>query len=216
MERERKREGRSNSLAIDATLAGWPTATVRDGRGNGSPASRAKLKETGHLPSILCETANLAAWPTPMAGSPETEEYNAERDYRHPNAKTYAERGGGAKGEQLPNQVNQALSGWATPRATDIGRQRTAEAIAKAKQNGGSGSLEDDAQLTTGPILSPSPVPTANTAASPPARMVLNPLFSLWLQAYPAAWGCCGARAMLSVSQRRRRSSGRSLKRASR
>jgi hypothetical protein len=38
-------------------------------------------------------------WPTP-----------AERDYRHPNAKPYSERGGGKKGEQLPNAVGGSLN----------------------------------------------------------------------------------------------------------
>ena len=41
----------------------------------------------------------VKTWPTPAA-----------RDYRHPNAKTYSERGGGTKGEQLPNAVGGALN----------------------------------------------------------------------------------------------------------
>jgi hypothetical protein len=38
-------------------------------------------------------------WPTP-----------ASRDYRYPNAQSYQERGGGTKGEQLPNAVGGALN----------------------------------------------------------------------------------------------------------
>lgn len=38
-------------------------------------------------------------WPTPAA-----------RDHRHPNAKPYSERGGGPKGEQLPNAVGGSLN----------------------------------------------------------------------------------------------------------
>ena len=34
----------------------------------------------------------------------------AARDWRHPNAKTYQERGGGTKGEQLPNFVGGSLN----------------------------------------------------------------------------------------------------------
>ena len=35
------------------------------------------------------------------------------RDYRHPNAKPYAERGGGKKGDQLPNFIGGVLNpGW--------------------------------------------------------------------------------------------------------
>ena len=32
------------------------------------------------------------------------------RDYRYPNRKPFADRGGGQKGEQLPNQVNGPLA----------------------------------------------------------------------------------------------------------
>jgi hypothetical protein len=36
------------------------------------------------------------------------------RDYRHPNAKSYAERGGGKKGEQLPNALGGPVNAdWA-------------------------------------------------------------------------------------------------------
>lgn len=38
-------------------------------------------------------------WPSPAA-----------RDYRYPNKKSYAERGGGTKGEQLPNAVGGPLN----------------------------------------------------------------------------------------------------------
>ena len=49
---------------------------------------------------ILTPIAPLAKmWPTPAA-----------RDYRFPNKKTYSERGGGKKGEQLPNAVGGPLN----------------------------------------------------------------------------------------------------------
>lgn len=38
-------------------------------------------------------------WPTPAA-----------RDYRHPNGQPYSARGGGTKGEQLPNSVGGPLN----------------------------------------------------------------------------------------------------------
>ncbi len=46
-------------------------------------------------------------WPTP-----------AERDYRYPNRLPYQDRGGGSKGEQLPNLVA-LMEGWYTPCSTD-------------------------------------------------------------------------------------------------
>ena len=39
------------------------------------------------------------------------------------------------------------LAGWTSPRASDVGRNRSPEAIARAKEKGGSKALEDDAQL---------------------------------------------------------------------
>lgn len=62
----------------------WPTPTAMD-----SEQAGADVASRG--PSL-----NLSAkvWPTP-----------ANRDYRSPNTETYAERGGGKKGEQLPNFV---------------------------------------------------------------------------------------------------------------
>lgn len=62
---------------------------------------REKLREKGVNGNGAGMPLGVAArlWPTPAA-----------RDYRHPNAKSYAERGGGTKGEQLPNEVGGALN----------------------------------------------------------------------------------------------------------
>jgi hypothetical protein len=73
----------------------------------------------------LEHAAKFASWPTPTALSPATEDYNeagdscnlrkirllaswatpAQRDYKGATEHTYAERGGGKKGEALPAQV---------------------------------------------------------------------------------------------------------------
>ena len=50
----------------------------------------------------------LKAWPTPAA-----------RDFRTANLKTFQERGGGKKGEQLNNAAVHLLSGWPTPQTSD-------------------------------------------------------------------------------------------------
>ena len=53
-----KRMMRGNlTLSGQAELMSWPTPTVRDERGEGGAAGRERLKASGHLPSILCETA---------------------------------------------------------------------------------------------------------------------------------------------------------------
>jgi len=53
---------------------------------------------------LVDQVNNPRLWPTP-----------ASRDYRSANAKPYSERGGGKKGEQLPN----AVAHYPTPTATD-------------------------------------------------------------------------------------------------
>jgi hypothetical protein len=59
---------------------------------------RAYDPKTGkHVQRILNRAVQL--WPTPAA-----------RDYRSPNKLTYEERGGGKKGEQLPNAAGGQLN----------------------------------------------------------------------------------------------------------
>jgi hypothetical protein len=83
-------------------LAGWATPTVGDSAGaRNETATRHVIPPTGiHAGQTLVDQVTgldappVSPWATPAA-----------RDYRHPNAKSYADRGGGAKGEQLANQV---------------------------------------------------------------------------------------------------------------
>jgi hypothetical protein len=86
-----------SSLAVMARSGMWPTPRAQDG-----PKMAANLGP-GALAHIESGRGNLAEyvqmWPIP-----------ASRDYRHPNAQSYEERGGGTKGEQLPNAVGGALN----------------------------------------------------------------------------------------------------------
>jgi hypothetical protein len=61
-------------------------------------AALRESKRKGENNSIATAVASRM-WPTP-----------ASRDYRFPNKKPYCERGGGTKGEQLPNAVGGALN----------------------------------------------------------------------------------------------------------
>ena len=82
----------------------WPTHRASDA---GPDVAKIDRSKTGlALPAAALLTEG-SPWASPAA-----------RDYRHPNAKPYAQRGGGKKGEQLPNQAAQA-STWSTPRASD-------------------------------------------------------------------------------------------------
>ena len=82
-----------------ARMAGWPTP---DSYARGGPQHPLKRKAGGHQVSLQ-DVAFAAGWATPAA-----------RDYRHPNAKPYSERGGASKGEQLPNQVAHLVLGAAS------------------------------------------------------------------------------------------------------
>lgn len=78
----------------------WATPNTMDGIGDRSAEAMAEMYRTHRrgrtAPSNLREQVNPAMWPTPAA-----------RDWRTANKKTYAERGGGKKGEQLPNLAHQ-------------------------------------------------------------------------------------------------------------
>lgn len=112
------------TLERAASFASWPTPTATDAerRGNVTPVSAA-LNLNG-----AATLASLAGWPTPLASDDKGTSGGrgrdsnpslrvmagwatpAARDDRHPNARSYADRGGGTKGEQLPNQVHQLLT----------------------------------------------------------------------------------------------------------
>lgn len=81
-----RRTSDNGSIGLQST---WPTPTVADIEGGRKHRSGVR---NGEL--LLNGLAAASPWATPCA-----------RDHRHPNAKTYAERGGGKKGEQLNNQV---------------------------------------------------------------------------------------------------------------
>jgi hypothetical protein len=91
---------RHYELAQQAHLAGWSTPEAEDAESTGFSAKRVA---SGKTPDNLhSQTKLLTGWATP-----------AERDYRTPNHRAYSERGGGAKGEQLQNQVAHQIPGAA-------------------------------------------------------------------------------------------------------
>lgn len=55
-----------------SACGGWPTTTKMDG----NSSRRHGYMKKGHPGTTLYDAALFAAWPTPMAGSPATEEYN--------------------------------------------------------------------------------------------------------------------------------------------
>lgn len=77
------------TLGMAAQLAGWPTPRAAEA---GPDFAIQDRPNSGGM--SLQTTAQLASWATP-----------ATRDYRFANSRSYQERGGGTKGEQLNNQV---------------------------------------------------------------------------------------------------------------
>lgn len=77
------------TLGKAASLAGWPTPQAQDSEAAGGLGALERGTR-GHT----LTTITTGAWATPAA-----------RDFRHANTKSFKERGGGMKGEQLNNQV---------------------------------------------------------------------------------------------------------------
>lgn len=86
---------------LAARVQAWATPTEGDSRASGS---RCSGTDSAAHPgtSLTDQVLRGKGWPTPAA-----------RDYRSPNARPYHERGGGSKGEQLPNFVAHSEFGHA-------------------------------------------------------------------------------------------------------
>lgn len=179
---QNKPDGRSIlKLPGVAKLAHWPTPQANDSTGPNSVERQerrrveAPKRTTGGPPgfSNLRDAAQLASWATPAA-----------RDYRHANAQSFADRGGGKKGEQLNNQVVH-LAAWTTPSATD---SRRAGTITSAMSGS---SLAQQAREASGP----APIGSRAETEKPGQ---LNPAFSRWLMGLPPEWDVCAPTATRS------------------
>jgi hypothetical protein len=125
--------GAGMPLGIAAKL--WPTPTAGDSKASGSRNTENSKAHAGIslTDAVRQDGGRGRMWPTPQAansksgvdhhraGRPSSGGDDlvtavmrwptpASRDYRHPNKKPYSERGGGSKGEQLPNAVGGALN----------------------------------------------------------------------------------------------------------
>lgn len=90
--------GNTDSSRRTVALASWPTPRREDSESTGAHRGR---------PDTLHSATQLAAWATPAA-----------RDYRHANSKSYQERTGTTKGEQLNNQTVHGLTSNGSDAAT--------------------------------------------------------------------------------------------------
>jgi hypothetical protein len=214
---------RSNDLGDFALLASWSTPRNEDAESAGMRLAR------GTADTLTAQTS-LAAWATP-----------AERDYRTANLKSFEERGGGKKGEQLPNQVKH-LAGWPTPMAgspatedyneagnTDSSRKTVALAAwpSPCTPNGGRSMSTDQMDATgktldgrkhtaslehavkfAGPVrLTASGLALTGSDAgmesSGQCQGQLNPAHSAWLMGIPPIWDIFCFRAAKAMRSRR-------------
>ena len=133
-------------------FTGWPTPEA----GNFGGASnmdltlerRARYREkygNNGFGLTLAQTAALAGWPTPMAGSPATEDYNEA-------------------GNTDSSRKTVSLVGWATPRAED------AESCGMRHSRGVADTLTAQTRLAIGTPSTSSGVPTEPQGALNPAH----------------------------------------------
>jgi len=207
------------SLMRQCHLTGWPTAAGRDGKDCSDPATWKEYRNPDgternrydQLPRVAALTGPAQSggpaatgkpgeclpggWTTPCAedktqrkakyqqgGTPLSLQAAQTEGWRTCTAED-AERGQGSRLESLNTQAAQT-AGYPTARTTD--------------GNGSKDHKEGGMALHT----------QAETFRLPDmAGWKLNPRFSLWLMGYPAAWACCGERAMQSSRPSRKRSS---------
>ena len=167
---------------IDSSLppSAWLTPTTSDMNG---------VREMDGKRSGGLNTQAQSAWPTPLASDQRGSAGVGKKEL--PNIAKYAS-------DAL--DVAKQLTPWATPNTMDHMKQRSDEALARAKQKAGCSNLKDQIPYS-GEAQKSS---TAETESTAPSQ--LNPRFSLWLMGYPIEWAYSGERVTPSSRKRQRKS----------
>lgn len=229
---------------FDLPQAGWVTASARDWKDTAGMATTATNPDGTERTRLdqLPRQAQLAGWPTAMAGTPAQNGNNAAGNtdssrktvelagWPTPDAQAMnvaadpvkhqqrrdrlAAKHGNGNGAGLPIGQAAHLAGWPTTRAADGEKNvRTLEgALSEICRKGSPQDLAQAAAITGPARLTASGDLLTGSCAGMSAGGQLNPAHSRWLMGYLAAWDSCGATAMQSCRRPQRSSSTRAAK----
>ena len=137
----------------------------------------------------LEHSVKFAGWPTPMAGTKATEDYNEA-------------------GNTDSSRKTVALAGWATPSARDHKDATDPATWNCTEERNRMDQLPRQVFMAIGPArLTASGELLTGSAARMDGGGQLNPAHSRWLQGLPPAWCDCAVTAMASMPKSRKPSS---------
>ena len=207
----------ASARSTDASgCSGWPTPNAGpQNDGDTTWQQRRELLKAKHgngngFGMNLGQASQLAAWPTPMAGTPAQNGNNAAGNndssrktvelasWRSPTAGC-AGKGGAqdpqkrrAGGHTVDLQDQVLLAAWATPATRDFKSNEGSQEFHAARQEQARGKpLSEQTHSLLGPTLNGS-----SAATEKPGQ--LNPAFSRWLMGYPTEWDDCAPMATRS------------------
>jgi hypothetical protein len=156
-----------------AKFAGWSTASARDWKDTAGMATEAVNPDGSTRTRLdqLPRQAQMAGWPTPMAGTP-------------------AQNGNNAAGNNDSSRKTVELAGWPTARAADGEKNvRTVEgALSEIQRKGSPQDLAQAAAICGPARFTASGEMLTGCSAGMESGGQLNPRFSGWLMGYPDAW----------------------------